>query len=150
MAVDVAKLKQLREETGVSFSVVKQALEEADNDVEKARALIAKNGESRVEKKLGNETGNGVIFSYVHHNGKVGTLIELKCQTDFVARTDDFMKLGKELAMQVAVTTSTTPEELLGAEYWKNPKQTVTELIKESILKTGENISVARIQKWEA
>lgn len=150
MAVDVAKLKKLREETGVSFSVVKDALEKANNDLDEARKLIAKSGEARVAKKQGSETGNGTLFSYVHHNGKVATLVELQCQTDFVARTDDFKTLGKELAMQVAASDVATVEDLLKSEYWKDAGKTIDELIKEVILKTGENIIVARILKWEA
>lgn len=150
MTVDVAKLKQLREETGVSFSIVKQALEEANNDVEKAKELIAKTGEGRVAKKQGLETGNGVLFSYVHHNGKVATLLELACQTDFVARTDDFITLGKGLAMQVAISEATEVTDLLKLNYIKDSSKTVEAVIKEAILKTGENITITRFIKWEA
>src|SRR4026209_1203632 len=95
-------VKELRERTGAGFMDCKNALVEADGDVDKAIALLRDRGLAAAAKSAGREAGEGAISSYIHIGGKVGVLIEVNCETDFVARTDEFQKLVKDLAVQVA------------------------------------------------
>ena len=147
--LDYNKLKQLRTETGVSFSLCKKALEETGNDTAAAKKKLNEWGVKKASEKAKRETGNGAIFTYVHHNKRVASLLELKSETDFVSGNDEFQKLGQELAMQVASITSKTVEELLNQEYIRDPGKKINELIKEAVLKFGENIKIARFVRWE-
>ena len=98
-AKDVADLRQ---RTGAGMMECKKALEETGGDIEKAIELLRKKGISKAEKRAGRETSEGVITSYIHPPGKVGVMVEITCETDFVARTDDFKNLGREIAMHIA------------------------------------------------
>lgn len=149
MALDYKKLKQLREETEVSFSLCKKALEEADNNLEAAKKKLQKWGAKKAEQKAERATGDGGIFSYVHHNRKVATLVELQCETDFVSGNEEFIKIGQELAMQLATVRADSVEELTESNYIREPSKTIKDLIQEAVLKFGENIRVARISRWE-
>src|SRR5687767_7590234 len=100
--VDYKKLKELREETGVSFSLCKKALEETNNDMAKAKKKLNEWGAKKATEKQERSTSQGAIFSYVHHNKKIASLVELMCETDFVSGNIEFQKLGAEIAMQVA------------------------------------------------
>lgn len=95
-------VKRLRDQTGAGIMDCKRALEESGGDVEKAIAWLREKGLSTAAKKAGRAAREGVIASYIHHGARLGVLLELNCETDFVARTDDFQQLGRELAMQVA------------------------------------------------
>lgn len=145
---DFAKLKELREQTGVSFSLCKKALEESNNDIKAATKLLTKWGAASLDKKAGRATSQGAIFSYVHHNKKVATMIELQCETDFVANNSEFQKLGQEMAMQLASMPADTVEELMDQEYIRDPGKKISDLFKETALKFGENMKVTRILRW--
>lgn len=147
--IDIKKLKQLREETGVSFTICKKALEEAKNDLVKAREILYKQGAERVTKKLDQATTQGAIFTYVHHNKKISSMVELQCQTDFVAGNAEFQNLGHLLALQVAFANPKDPHDLLEQESIKEPGKKIDNLVKENILKLGENIKVKRIIRWQ-
>ncbi|QQS43553.1 elongation factor Ts [Candidatus Roizmanbacteria bacterium] len=147
--IDYQKLKQLRADTKVSFSLCKKALEEMDNDMEKAKAKLKEWGIKKAEGKSDREIKAGGIYSYVHHNHLVAAMLELGCETDFVSGNDDFKKLGSELAMQVASVPAKDVEELLKQDYIREAGKTVDDMIKEAILKFGENIRIARFQRWE-
>lgn len=149
MKVDIEKLKQLREETGVSFALCKKALVEANNDLEKAREILFKQEAEKIQKKKEKETSEGRIFTYVHHNGKYASMIELLTQTDFVANNEEFLKLGRELAMQAASVEFTDVDNFLNQEYIKDPKIKVKDLIDNYIVKLGENIVLSRVIRWE-
>ncbi len=95
-------IKQLRGETGISLNECKKALEESNNDIEKAKDILKKQGQNMAIKKSGRETGEGIIDSYIHDNKKIGVLIDLRCESDFVARSDDFKNLSKEICLQIA------------------------------------------------
>src|SRR3989344_2402993 len=146
---DIKKLKQLREETGISFSLCRKALEESKNSLDGAKKLLKKWGIAKAKDKSGRTTGAGAIFSYVHHNKKVASMIELACETDFVSNNKEFQALGQELAMQVASVMAETKEELLNQEYIRDPSKKISDLIKEAILKFGENIKVIKFIRWE-
>lgn len=137
-------LKKLREETGVSFTLCKKALEEAGDDIEKAKKILKKTGEAFFEKKKTKETKIGAIFTYLHHNHSVGVILELLCETDFVAKNSDFIKLGNDLTMQIASMAPADQEELMKQPYIKDQNKTIESLLKEYILKLGENIKIGQ------
>ncbi len=147
--VDFKKLKELRDETGVSLSLCKKALEQSQNDLKKAREKLKEWGADRAKEKEQRETMQGGIFSYTHHNRKIAALVELQCETDFVSGNDEFQTLGKELAMQIASTNPEDTNKLLGDEYVRDPSKTVKDLLKEAVLKFGENIKIARFMRWQ-
>lgn len=147
--VDYSLLKELRLQTKVSFSLCKKALEETGNDLEKSKVLLKKWGAEKADAKASRKTKAGGIFSYLHHNKKIGSLIELQSETDFVSRNSDFQNLGAELAMQSASIPAENVQEFLTQQYVREPEKTVESLIKEAILKFGENIKIARIARWE-
>jgi elongation factor Ts len=100
--ISAEKVKELRERTGAGFMDCKNALVEADGDVEKATAILREKGLAAAAKKAGRDAREGLVSSYIHTGGRVGVLIEVNCETDFVARTDEFQKLVRDLAVQVA------------------------------------------------
>lgn len=105
MGIDAKTVAELRRQTGAGMMACKTALKETDGDIEKAMDHLRKQGVALADKKSGRSTNNGWIGHYVHHNGRVGVLVELKCETDFVAKGEDFQALIKDLAMQVATTS---------------------------------------------
>ena len=146
---DIKKLKQLREETNVSYSICKKALEDAKGDIEKAKKILRKEGADMAEKKAGRTTEQGTIFSYIHHNKKVGVLLKMNCETDFVAKNNLFLELGNNISLHIASINPKNTKTLLKEPFVKDPKMTVDELIKENILKLGENISVGSFERYE-
>lgn len=147
--VDYQKLKTLRKETGVSFTLCKKALEEAKNDMEKAKKKLIDWGSEKVTEKSSRETSQGALFSYVHHNKKVACLVEILCETDFVSGNTDFQKLGSEIALQTASMPAKTVTELLKQDYIRDPSKKIADLIKEAVLKFGENIKIGRFERWQ-
>jgi elongation factor Ts len=109
--ISAASVKELRERTGAGFMDCKNALVEADGDLEKATAILRERGLAAAAKKSGREARDGLVSSYIHTGGRVGVLIEVNCETDFVARTDEFQKLVRDLAIQVAGLAPTYVDE---------------------------------------
>ena len=147
MAIDLTLLKKLREETGAGIMDVRRALEVSGGDEPKAREWIKANAIKTADKKSDRETKEGYVASYVHTTGKVSGLVALTCETDFVARTQDFRDLGREIAMQVASMNPETVEELLSQPYIREPKSTIKDLIKQAAGKLGENIVIKQIAR---
>lgn len=145
----ITNLKKLRELTGVSFTLCKKALDESHHDIEKAQKLLTQWGLEQTESKLLRKTQQGALFAYIHHNKKIGVLLELLCETDFVAVNQEFQKLGSELAMQIASVNPKDAKELTKTTYIKDAAKTIEALIKESIFKIGENITVGRFVRYE-
>jgi len=104
MAVSAAAVKKLRDKTGIGMMDCKKALMEADGDMEKAVDILRKQGMAAADKRAGRAAGEGFIGSYIHSNGKIGVMVELNCETDFVARNEEFRSLAKDISMQVAAT----------------------------------------------
>jgi elongation factor Ts len=102
MSVDMSLVKKLREQTGVSITECKKAIVEADNDYEKAEELLRKKGFEKAKAKSSRVTNSGAIGSYIHSNRNIGVMVELGCETDFVAKNEDFLALQKDIAMQIA------------------------------------------------
>jgi elongation factor Ts len=149
MKIDIKLIKQLREEAQVSIADCTKALTEAKGDFEKAIELLKKRGIERAEKKADRETAQGLIESYIHQNGKVGVLLEILCETDFVARTEDFKRLAHEIAMQIAAMNPKDVEALLKQEYIRDGSVTIENLIKQTIGKLGENIVIKQFTRFE-
>lgn len=147
MTITAADVKKLREETGAGIMDAKRALVESKGDFAEAKKIIMAKGLERAEKKSDRETGVSRVYAYVHFNGKTASLVKLACETDFVAKTDDFANLGKEVAMQVASMSPESVEELLKQDYLKDPKKTIEQLVKEVSGKTGENVQIVEFAR---
>lgn len=146
MAANIEDLKKLREETGAGIADVRQALEEAQGNVDKAREIIRAKGLEKAAGKSDREVKAGMVEVY-SHGGRIGVLVELLCETDFVAKTDDFKGLARELALQIASMNPSSLEELLAQEYVRDPGQTIEQLVKAAIGKLGENIQIGRFER---
>ena len=149
MKTTMNSIKQLRAKTNAGVMDAKRALEESRGDMKGAEEWIKKKGLARAEKKADRETTAGVIYAYTHHNLASGTLVELNCETDFVAKTDDFMNLAKEVAMQANSMNPIDTKELLSQEYNRDPSITIEELVKQTSGKLGENIVLKRFTRFE-
>ncbi len=144
--INVELIKKLREESGAPIVRVQKLLKEFDGDEKKALEVLKKEGFEKAEKRTERVTGQGKIFSYTHHTGKVVSVVELLCETDFVAKNELFETLGKEIALQVA---SMGEEDVLNQDFIKDPSKKISELVKEVIAKTGENVRVGRVFRVE-
>ena len=149
MDITAQQVKKLRDETGVPVMEIRRALLQANGDAEAAKEILKEKGLERAAKRAERETAQGLIEAYVHNEARVGAMVHLACETDFVARTDEFKKLARELAMQVAAMNPATVEELLEQEYIRDPERKVKELVNDVAAKTGENIQVRRIARFE-
>ena len=145
----IDQIKKLRKETQAPVMEVKRALEEAGGDEAAAKKILAEKALVRAEKKKGREAGNGYLFSYIHSNGKIGVLLELRCETDFVAKNELFQKLGKELTMQIASMNPKDVAELLEKEYIRDQTKTVADLVNEAVGTVVEKIEVARFIRYD-
>ena len=142
--VDVETIKELRDSTGLSFNDIKRALDEADGDKARAMEVLRAHGVKVAEKKALRATGQGRVEAYIHSNKKVGVLVELLCETDFVANNPLFAELAHEIAMHVAAMDPQDGPELLGQPYIRDQDVTVDGLITQYIAKLGENIKIGR------
>lgn len=133
MEISAQMVKELRERTGAGMMDCKNALMEAQGDFEKAIEILRKKGLAKAAKKAGRATNEGLIISYVHHNGKIGVLVEINCETDFVARTDEFKALGNKIAMHIAAMSPrwVTREEV-PADVIEKEKEIYREQLKDS------------------
>jgi elongation factor Ts len=144
--IKIEDIKKLREETAAGVSDIREALEQTNGNFKAAKEILRKKGIEKAAKKEAREVKAGMIFTYVHHTGRLGAIVALACETDFVAKTDDFQKLGKELALHIAASTPENVEALLKQEYVRDASKTIQELIKETIGKLGENIQVTEFK----
>jgi elongation factor Ts len=150
-------VKELRAKTGAGIMDCKRALQDSNGNMEKATELLRQRGLASSSKVAGREAKQGLIESYIHTGGRIGALVEVNCETDFVARTDEFRTLAREIAMQVASMNPTTVgsmeeddgEGLLSQEYIRDSRKTIRDLIKETIAQVRENIQVSRFMRFE-
>ncbi len=164
MAFSGDDVKRLRSETGGGMLDCKNALEEADGDFDKAKEILRKKGVDVAANRGGRTTAEGLIYSYIHHNDRFGVLLELNCETDFVARTDDFRDLAQKIAVHIAGAAplyvskddipnghDDNPKEvaLLSQPYVQDDSLSIEDLIKETIGKTGENVRVRKFSRFE-
>ena len=148
MSISVDQIKALRAKTGLGIHDVKQALEHAEGDEAKAVAWLKEKGISTVAKKADRATGQGLIETYIH-GGRIAAMVEVNCETDFVARNDDFKKFVKEIAMQVASMNPENVHELLKQDYFRDPSTTIEQLLNDTIAKIGENMKISRFARFE-
>jgi len=133
MEISAELLKELRERTGISIMECKKALEESGGDIEKAIEVLRKKGYARAKEKMDRETGEGLIYAYIHLDGKIGVLVEVNCETDFVARNEEFRELAKNIAMQIAAANPKyISTEDVPAEEVEKEKSIIREQLKDS------------------
>lgn len=147
--INMDQIRRLREKTGAPVVRAKKVLEEVKGDEKKAEKILRKEGFEKAAKRGDRVTDQGIIATYNHYNQKVVATVELFCETDFVARNDLFKKLAHSLAMQVASMKAEDAKELEEQDYIKDPSKKVSELVKEVIAKTGENIRIGRVIRVE-
>lgn len=148
MEISVEQIKALREETGVSIGKCKEALLQADGDMDKARGILREISAKAASKKSDRELGSGIVQSYIHPNNTIGVLIKLSCETDYVARNEDFIALAADTAMHIAAMGTENVEELLEQPFVKNPEITISKMIEDAILKIGERIEIAEFTRF--
>jgi elongation factor Ts len=174
MAVSMDQIKELRERTGAGILEAKKVLESTNGDMKQALELMRERGLQVASKKASREAREGRIDTYIHHGSKLGAMVEVNCETDFVARNEAFIQLTKDLAMQLASSPETkyltrdevpegeaeayedgTPDEyikqvvLLEQPFVRNPSESIQDKIQNTIAKTGENIVVRRFARFE-
>ncbi len=164
MKVPTVKVKELRDQSGAGIMDCRNALIEAKGDIKKATQILKRKSLFQAQKKAKRSASQGIVEAYVHTGGRIGVMVEVNCESDFVARTKEFKELAHHLAMQVAATcpqfisreeipegADIEPEAacLLLQPYIKNPAQTVQDIIVETIAKVGENIKVNRFARFE-
>lgn len=164
--IPASQVMALRARTGAGVMDCRQALREAGGDLERAVDLLRARGLALAEQKAGRATREGIVEAYIHGGGRLGALVEVNCETDFVARTEDFRLLARELAMQVAagdpryVSREEIPEEqrenpvlreaiLLEQPYIRDERRTVRDLVTETVAKVGENIQIRRFARFK-
>ena len=145
---NIEQIKKLRQETSVSISECKKALEEAKGDFKEAKEILRKWGKELANKKTDREAGKGMVDCYIHPNKRIGVIVELRCETDFVAKSADFKNLAHELCLQIAAIDC--QEDSLMSQSWiKDETKTIKDLIDEYVAKLGENIIVKRFARFE-
>jgi elongation factor Ts len=149
MSFSMDDLKKLREETGARVMDAKKALEEAKGDFAKAKKIVEEKGLARAEKTADRETKAGYVAHYIHSNGMIGSLVEMVCETDFVAKNEEFQKLGREIAMQIASMNPSDVKELLSQEFIRDGSVTIEHLVKALSGKIGEKMEVRRFVRFE-
>ncbi|OGO48175.1 MAG: translation elongation factor Ts [Chloroflexi bacterium RBG_16_64_32] len=164
MPVSPAAVKELRELTGAGILDCKNALEQANGDLQNAKDILRKRGLAVAAKRAERATAEGLIHSYLHHDGRLGALVEINCESDFVSRTEDFRQLAQDIALHVAATNPRyvsqdeipdgaegAPEELclLLQPFVRDESVTIQDMTNEVIRKTGENVRVRRFARFE-
>jgi len=146
--ISASMVKELRERTGAGMMDCKRALTETDGDLDRAVELLREKGLAAAAKKAGRIAAEGLVFTYISEDMKVGSVVEVNCETDFVADNEEFVTLTKNIAMQAAQTNSTTIEGLTSEKYIADEAITITDAVTALIAKLGENMSVRRFQKF--
>ena len=149
MDIRIDDIKKLRKKTDTGIADCRRALGEAKGDFKKAEELLKSWGVDKAAQKSDRAVGAGLVDTYIHAGGHVGSMVEVNCETDFVAKTDEFKSLAHEVAMQVAAMDAADVEDLLKQEYIRDSSKTIDDLVKETIAKVGENIIVKRFMRFE-
>lgn len=164
MEISTDKIKEVREKSGAGVMACRSALIEAEGNAEKALEILKEKGILRAQKKADRVTRQGLVECYIHTGGRIGAMVEINCETDFVARTDDFKALAHNIAMQVAampplfvskedVSAEGCDTDLVSAclllqPYIKDPTKTIQDIVIETIAKLGENIRISRFARF--
>ncbi len=148
MEINADMVKALREETGISVMQCKKALEESGGDMEKARVALREIAAAQAEKKQDRVIGAGVIASYIHGNKKMGVLLQLSCETDFVSQNDEFVGAANQIAMHIGAMDPESPEALLEQPFLLNPELTIKQVIDGLVQKTGERVELGHFVRY--
>lgn len=148
MAISAEQIKALRDKTGVSMMMVKKALEEANGDEVRALEVLTQLSAEVAEKKSDRELGAGIVDAYIHHDKKTGVLIDVRCESDFVAKNPEFQGVIHMIALQIAALQHSTVEELLAAPAMQDESKTVQDLVNELTGKFGERVTVAAFTRY--
>jgi elongation factor Ts len=148
MKIDPKEVQRLRTETSAGVMDCKRALEDAQGDFEKAKGLLKERGLASLKKKSGREAKEGSVASYIHAGGRVGAIVEIASETDFVSRSPEFQKLAQEVAMHVAAMDPKDVDELLAQAYIRDASKTVNDLVTTLAASVGENVSIRRFQRF--
>lgn len=164
MEIPTEKIKELRDKSSAGIMACRNALVETEGDIEKALDVLKEQSLYKVEKKAVRSASQGLVETYIHTGGRIGAMVEVNCETDFVARTKEFKEMAHDIAMQVAainpefISKEQIPEGndseaetvcLLLQPFIKNPEQTIQDIINEAIAKVGENIKISRFARFE-
>ena len=147
--ISIDQVKQLREKTNFSIIECKKALEETKGDEKKALKILEKKGAEKAVKKSDREANQGLIETYIHGNNKIGVILELNCETDFVAKNEEFKQLAREITMHIAAMNPKDSEELLSQPFIKDEEKTIQDLVIEAVGKLGENIKIGKFVRLE-
>lgn len=147
--ISIDQVKQLRKKTNFSIIECKKALEEVKGDEKKALKILEKKGAEKAVKKSDREAKQGLIEAYIHGNNKIGVILELNCETDFVARNEEFKQLIRDIAMHIAAMNPKDSEELLSQPFIKDEEKTIQSLVTEAVGKLGENIKIGKFVRLE-
>jgi elongation factor Ts len=142
-------VKKIRTETGLGIMEIKAALEESDGDEKKAKEILKEKGFKKAESKAERETHQGRVATYTHSTGKIGVMVELLCETDFVAKHEDFVGVTKDICLQIAAMSPETVEDLLKQEFVKDSSMTIDGMVKGLSAKFGENIKIGKMARFE-
>lgn len=148
MDFDINVIKQLRDETGAGIMDVKNALAAANGDIKLAKEELHKKGLARAEKRADREANEGLVYSYIHNGSKIGSMVMLTCETDFVAKTEDFAKVAKEIALQVSSEDFKDLESLLNSPYMRDESKKISDLVAELSAKTGEKVELKNFVRF--
>ena len=148
MEITADMIKALREETGISVMQCKKALEEAGGDMDKARVALRDIAAAQAEKKSERTFGSGTVASYIHGNKKMGVLVELSCETDFVAQNDEFVSASNQIAMHIGAMEPADVAALLEQPFIMNPELTIKQVVDGLVQKTGERVEIARFVRY--
>ncbi|OGM18580.1 hypothetical protein A2686_01655 [Candidatus Woesebacteria bacterium RIFCSPHIGHO2_01_FULL_38_10] len=147
--VSLNQIRKLRDKTGAPIMRIKQVLQELEGNEKKAEEVLKKEGFEKAAKRSERQTSQGLIATYSHHSGKIASAVEVLCETDFVARNELFKELAHSLALQVASMNPKNTKELEKQDFIKDPSKKISDLVKEVITKTGENVRIGRIFRLE-
>ena len=148
-SISLGQVKKLRETTGIGIMACRKALEEVGGDFDRAEAMLKEGAALKAASRGDRETTAGVVSSYIHAGGRVGVLVELCSETDFVSRSPDFQGLAHELAMQICAMRPETVDDLLGEVWVKDSSKKIEDIVNELAVKTKENIVVKRFCRFE-
>lgn len=148
MNISADQIKQLREETGVSMMQCKKALEESNGDMAAAREALKAIAATQAEKKADRELGAGIVASYIHGNKKMGVLLTMSCETDFVSQNEEFVAAANQIAMHIGAMDPQSADELLEQPFIMNPELTIKQVVEGLVQKTGERVELGQFVRY--
>jgi len=149
MDIDIEIIKKLRQQSGAGFTECKKAYSEAEGDFDKAMDILKIHAGETAEKKSSREIKAGLVDAYIHAAGKVGALVKVGCETDFVSKNEDFKSIVHDIAMHIAAMNPESEEDLFQQSFVKNPSITVKDFLQDAIVRIGENIKIEEFSRFE-